>query len=107
MYTRLVDVSLMTNEIIKEPSPELNPLITTTCSGSFTDSILVQLFSSPQHTDASKTKIKPKEKDKLLKSSTKRTMLEIVIKPIAIHNLLLINSLKKNNAISDFEIVKQ
>lgn len=57
----LEDVSLSTKDITKEPKPEPNPLMITTCNGSFIDNILVRLFSNPQHVDASNTKIEPSE----------------------------------------------
>ena len=59
----------------------------------------MQLFSSPQLTHASKTKTEPTEKVKLLISSKVSTILDNVIKKIAVHILFPTASLKINNAI--------
>lgn len=91
---------LKTTDIISEPIPEPKPFTMTICNGSFKDSIRVQLFSKPQHTQANNTKMDPAEKEMLLKSSTVNTILEIVIKEIAIHICLPTASLKTNKAIT-------
>ena len=87
-------------EIIKEPNPEPNPLITTICRGSFSDNIRVQLFSNPQERHANKTKIDPIEKDILPLSDIDKITLEAVISIIANHILLPIASLKIKSAIN-------
>ena len=59
----------------------------------------VQLFSIPQQSVASKTKIEPYEKLNSLFPSTDRIILETVISAIAIHSFLETFSLKSRSAI--------
>ena len=92
-------VSPAAKAMIREPNPEPNPFITTICSGFFEDSILVQLFSKPQQTQASITKREPREKEKLLISSMERRMLARVMSPMAAHSRLEMVSLKNHKAI--------
>ena len=94
MQLILQEASLRIKEIKREPVPEPNPLIITIWIGSLTESILVQLFSKPQHTEAISMVIEPREKEKLFISSIERMMLEIVIIIIAAHSRLFIFSLK-------------
>ena len=59
----------------------------------------MQLFSSPQQQVASITNNDPNENWKLSAPSTERTMLDTVIKPIAIHNFDVTFSLNIKRAI--------
>ena len=63
------------------------------------ESILVQLFSNPQHTQAHNTNIEPLENCKLLTSSNDKRTLAIVTRIIPVHSFGDISSLNTNNAI--------
>ncbi len=54
--------SPMLRPMMTEPSPENIPFSTTICIGSLDEIILVQLFSMPQQTQASKINSEPYEK---------------------------------------------
>lgn len=49
------------SDSISAPIPEPNPFIMTICAGFLEDNIRVQLFSKPQHTQASRTNKEPQE----------------------------------------------
>lgn len=76
-----------------------HPLMITISTGSFKESIRVQLFSKPQATQASRTKIDPTEKAKLLISSTVRMILAQTIRRIANQSLRSNASRKRRRAI--------
>ena len=98
MYRIFVVPTPVKMAIRNAPEPEPIPFIITICNGFLRDSLLVQLFSTPQKTQASKTKTAPSEKVRLLKSSTDRIMLETVINAIASHILFPTASLKAKRA---------
>ena len=66
----------------------------------FTDSFLVQLFSNPQHTQASRTNIEPVENEKLLISVAERIILATVTSIIPTHSRFGIISLTTHRAIT-------
>ncbi len=84
--------------IEREAAPEQSPLIMTICIGSFDDSLRVQLFSSPQQTQARSIRSDPKEKPNPVAPSTDRRMLAVVMSPIAAHRRAEIFSPKKVSA---------
>jgi hypothetical protein len=79
-------------------NPEPMPFIITISNGSLSESLLVQLFSNPQQTQASMTKIEPAENFNVEKSSTDKMTLAMVINIIAVHVLFPTDSLKIINA---------
>ena len=87
--------------------PEHSPLMTTISSGFFEESIRVQLFSKPQHTQASNTSSEPLEKEKLLASSTERIMLESVTSAMPIHRRLEMASRNTASAMSDVATISK
>ena len=73
----------MAIERISEPRPEPKPLIITICARFLDESMRVQLFSKPQHIQASNTNREPQENCKLLMSSKDSSKLESVTRAMA------------------------
>ena len=69
--------------IASAPRPEKTPLITTILSAPESDSLRVQLFSSPQQTHARMTAREPWEKDSSPVPAVDRMTADIVIRMIA------------------------
>ena len=107
IYNQLLTRSPAASAINKEPVPEPNPLMTTTCNGSFIESFLVKLFSRPQQVHANNTNIEPMENEKLFMFSMDNIILASVIKIIALQSLLVMRSLKMNNAMSDVATISK
>ena len=97
----------MANAIKSEPNPEPNPLIITICNGSFSDSTLVQLFSSPQQIQANRTNIEPKVKYKLPSPCIDNNIHAKVIKPMPHHRCFDNFSLNITNAITDVATISK
>ncbi len=83
-----------------DPPPEKIPLRHTIWYVLLSDIFLVQLFSNSQQLVARITNREPSENWKLPCPSKVSKILERVINPIAIHNLLVTVSLNSNNAIN-------
>ena len=92
---------------ISAPIPEPNPFMITICAGFLEDNIRVQLFSKPQHMQASRTNKDPQENCKLLISSKDSNKLESVTRTMANHNFLLIASMKIINAIKEVATISK
>lgn len=71
------------------------------------DSILVQLFSSPQQIQASSTNIDPIENEKLEKSWNESMMLDMVMSNIASPIRLPIDSLNTKYAINEVATISK
>ena len=82
------------------PAPEPKPFTITICAGSFPEIARVQLFSSPQHTAASKTNSDPLEKERLPASESESNALASVIRPMAANSRPLTRSWNSNRAMS-------
>ena len=90
-----------------DPSPEPKPLTVTISSGSFSDRRRVQLFSSPQQTQASSTSSEPGEKRRLSVPSTESRMLARVISPMAAHSRREMASPKMNRAMMEVATISK
>ena len=97
MLHKTVIFSPIQKPITRDPIPEKVPFNKTICIGSFDEIFLVQLFSSPHKTLASKINSDPVENLKLEKSSKVSRQQETVINKIPDQSLALIFSLKRNN----------
>ena len=91
----------------KAPSPDPNPLMTTISSGSLWEIMRVQLFSSPQQTQAPSTSRDPDENCRLLASSKERIMLARVIRPMANHSRWPIVSWNTASAIREVATISK
>ena len=86
--------------MITEPHPENIPLRRTISRGSFSDSRRVQLFSMPQHRQASRINTEPSENLRLDRSSNESSAQEDATNPMPSHKRGLICSRKITSAIS-------
>ena len=105
--TALGKASRTISAMMNDPSPEKIPFRMTISYVFLLESILVQLFSKPQQTHAPKTKSEPVENLKLDISSNDKSMLAMVMSPIANHTLFEISSLNMNKAMSDVAAISK
>ena len=90
----------MQSPVIRDPAPEKSPFKRTISIGSLSESFRVQLFSSPQHTAASRTSREPFEKCMPCKFSRESSAHAAVTQRIPSHSRTRMRSRKTTHAIS-------
>lgn len=106
-YTPELCQRLNAIETISAPKPEKIPFKNTICKGFLEDSFFVQLFSSPQHKQAPRTKREPKENLTFSKEPIDKRIHDIVINKIPIQSLICIFSLNIIKAINEVATISK
>ena len=93
--------------MMRAPRPDPNPLIITTCRGSFIERLLVQLFSKPQNIQENRTNKAPIDILIDAASPAVRMILAREMKAIASNSLLPTASLKIIMAITEVAAISK